>query len=139
MLKLRLTWVRVTLAVVNVAVAVSAAAWCLAGPPTQAVPPLAQVGQPLPIGAGWCRVIYPEIEEPFNAAARGTPLTSCPFAEQVRRTAQAEHFSLKSPSAQLKVVSPISRKWYEMQCTSAGTYATCTGGEDAVVYLYNAH
>jgi serine/threonine-protein kinase len=82
-------------------------------------------------------VIYPEIKEPFNAAAKGTPLTSCPFAEQVRRTAQAEHFSARSPSAQLKVVSPVSRKWYEMQCTSAGSYATCTGGEDAVVYLYN--
>ncbi len=136
MLHVRRTWVRVLLAAFNIALGLSAA-WCLTRPAAQTVPSLAQVGLPLPPGAATCRVIYPEIKEPFNAAAKGTPLTSCPFAEQVRRTAQAEHFSARSPSAQLKVVSPVSRKWYEMQCTSAGSYATCTGGEDAVVYLYN--
>ncbi|MDB6164320.1 MAG: hypothetical protein JWL98_1752, partial [Xanthomonadaceae bacterium] len=31
-----------------------------------------------------------------------------------------------------------TRKPYEMQCISAGSYLTCTGGEDAVVYLYSA-
>jgi len=135
MLNLRRTWVRVSLAVFNIALGVSAA-WWLDKP---AVPSLLeQVGDPLPPGAAKCDVIYPEVKEPFNAAARGTPLTSCAFAEQIRRTAQAENFSVNSPSTQLKVVSPINRKWYEMQCISAGSYATCTGGNDAVVYLYNA-
>jgi hypothetical protein len=25
-----------------------------------------------------------------------------------------------------------------MQCTSGGDYVTCTGGEDAIVYLYTS-
>jgi hypothetical protein len=138
MLNLRRTWVRVLLAVIDVVVGL-VAAWCLARPATQLVHsvPLPQVGPPLPTGAAACRVIYPEIKEPFNAAARGTPLTSCPFAEQVRRAAHADGFSVNSPSRQLRVVSPTNRKWYEMQCISAGRYATCTGGNDAVVYLFN--
>jgi hypothetical protein len=137
MLNLRRTWVRVLLAVVNVAVVVSAVAWCVARPAVPTASPLSQVGDPLPPGAAKCRVIYQEIKEPFNAAARGTPLTSCPFAEQVRRTAHADGFSVKSPSTRLRVVSPTNRKWYEMQCISAERYATCTGGNDAVVYLFN--
>lgn len=137
MLNLRRTWVRVLLAVLNVAVGL-VAAWCLARPATQLVHSLTDVGPPLPPGAAPCPRIYPEIVEPFNAAARGTPLTSCPFVEQVRLTAQAESFSFSSPSTQLKVFSPTSRKWYAMQCTSVESYATCTGGQDAVVYLYNS-
>jgi hypothetical protein len=135
MLNLRRTWVRVLLAVINVAVGL-VAAWCLARPATHKASPLAQVGPPLPIGAATCRVIYPEIKEPFNAAARGTPLTSCPFAEQVRRAYSAQ-FATSSELTQLGVVSPVSRKRYEMQCVSADRYVTCIGGEDAVIYLYN--
>lgn len=138
MLNLRRAWVRALLGVVNVVLAVSAAAWCLVWPTTQPVHTLPEVGDPLPPGAAACPPIYPEIKEPFNAAARGTPLTSCPFVEQVRLIAQADGFSSSSPSTQLKVFSPTSRKWYAMQCTSVGSYATCTGGEDAVVYLYNS-
>lgn len=138
MLNLRRTWVRVLLAVIDVAVGL-VAAWCLARPATQLVHsvPLPQVGPPLPTGAAACRVIYPEIKEPFNAAARGTPLTSCPFAEQVRR-AYSARFATSSELTQLGVVSPVSRKQYEMQCVSADHYVTCIGGEDAVIYLYNA-
>jgi hypothetical protein len=99
---------------------------------------LKQVGDPLPPGAAHCHQIYKEITEPFNAGARGTPLTSCALVEQVRWTAKADHISTSSPPTQLLVVSPITRKQYEMQCISAGSYLTCTGGEDAVVYLYTA-
>jgi hypothetical protein len=124
--------------VVNVFAAISAAVLVVTTKPSIAPTlSLAQVGDPLPPGAAACRLIYSEIKEPFNAGARGTPLTSCAFVEQVRRTAHADHYSTSSPSTQLQVVSPVSRKWYEMQCISAERYATCTGGEDAVVYLYN--
>jgi hypothetical protein len=96
------------------------------------------VGDPLPPGAAKCRLIYKEITAPFDTGARGTPLTSCPFVEQVRWTAKADHLSPSSPPTKLLAVSPTTRKPYEMQCISAGSYLTCTGGEDAVVYLYSA-
>lgn len=136
-LKFRRPWARGLLALFNVLVVVSAALFVVTRSP-QVVSSLPQVGDPLPPGAAWCRPIYPEIKVPFNAGARGTPLTSCPFVEQVRRTAFADQLSPSSSQTQLRVVSPTTRKWYEMQCTSAGSYVTCTGGEDAVVYLYTA-
>jgi hypothetical protein len=123
----------------NVAVIASAALFLVFGfdsPHTAAS--LAQVGDPLPPGAAACHHIYPEITAPFDSGARGTPLTTCSFVEQVRWTASADHLSTLSPPTQLRVVSPITRKQYEMQCISAGTYLTCSGGEDAVVYLYSA-
>jgi hypothetical protein len=136
MLNLRRTWVGIPIGVLNIAVGVCAAAvLCLGKPYTPTVPSLVQVGDPLPPGAGPCSPIYPEITKPFNAAAKGTPLTSCPFAEQVRR-AYAEQSEASEPT-QLGVVSPVSRKRYEMQCVSAERYVTCVGGEDAVIYLYN--
>jgi hypothetical protein len=130
-------WVRGILALVNAVVLVWAASLVASPSPGKAAT-LAQLGDPLPPGAAACGVIYPEITAPFNAGARGTPLTSCPFVEQVRRTAHTDRLSTASPSTQLRVVSPTTRSAYEMQCISAKSYVTCTGGEDAVVYLYNA-
>jgi hypothetical protein len=132
---IRRAWARGILAVLDVLLVVLAALF-VAKPSTQTPQSLPQVGNPLPPGAASCHPIYTEITTPFNAGARGTPLTSCPFVEQVRRTAYTEHLSASSPPTQLRVVSPTTRKQYEMQCVSAGSYVTCTGGEDAVVYLY---
>lgn len=137
MLNFRKTWVRVLLAVLNIVVGLSAAR-CLDQPTAPMPHSLAQVGSPLPRGAAGCRPVYREIKKPFNAGARGTPLTSCAFVEQVRWTASEDHLSASPPPTQLVVISPTSRKQYEMQCISADSYVTCTGGEDAVVYLYNA-
>jgi hypothetical protein len=137
-LKFGRTWARGLLAGLNVLLVAAAALFVVMRSPHVAPPSLRQVGDPLPPGAASCRQIYTEITTPFDAGARGTPLTSCAFVEQVRRTAKADHLSISSPPTQLRVVSPTSRKWYEMQCISAGSYVTCTGGEDAVVYLYTA-
>jgi hypothetical protein len=137
-LAIRRPWARGILAALNALLLTSAALFLLlAKPSTHMTTSLPQVGDPLPPGAAACRPIYTEIKAPFNAGARGTPLTSCAFVEQVRRTAQTAHLSASSPPTQLRVVSPTTRKQYEMQCTSGGRYVTCTGGEDAIVYLYN--
>jgi hypothetical protein len=130
-------WATGLLAGLNVLVIASAALFLVLRQP-HAATSLAQVGDPLPPGAASCPQIYPEITAPFNAGAAGTPLTSCVFVEQVRWTAKADHLSTSSPPTRLSTVSPITRKQYEMQCISAGRYLTCTGGEDAVVYLYTA-
>jgi hypothetical protein len=135
---IRRAWVRGVLGVLSVLLLVSAALF-VAKPSTEIRPPLAEVGDPLPPGAASCPQIYAEITAPFNAGAAGTPLTSCAFVEQVRWTAKADHLSTSSPPTRLSAVSPTTRKQYEMQCISAGRYVTCTGGEDAVVYLYIAN
>jgi hypothetical protein len=135
--RFRRTWAAGLLAGLNVAV-IASAAMLLALRSPHVASSLTQVGDPLPPGAASCHPIYPEITAPFGAGARGTPLTSCAFVEQVRWTAKADHLSTSSPPTQLRVVSPTSRKQYEMQCISAESYLTCTGGEDAVVYLYSA-
>jgi hypothetical protein len=134
---IRRTWATGLLAGLNVLVIASAVLFVVMRSPHVA-PSLRQVGDPLPPGAASCRQIYTEITTPFDAGARGTPLTSCAFVEQVRRTAKADHLSTSMPPTHVQVVSPITRKQYEMQCISAVTYLTCTGGEDAVVYLYSA-
>jgi hypothetical protein len=134
---IRRAWARGVLAVLNVLLVLSAALFVVMRSP-QVAPSLRQVGDPLPPGAASCPQIYPEITAPFNAGAAGTPLTSCVFVEQVRWTAKADHLSTSSPPTRLSAVSPITRKQYDMQCISAGRYVTCTGGEDAVVYLYTA-
>ena len=138
-LKFQRTWAIGLLAGLLVVLIASAALFVATRSPQHVAPSaLKQVGDPLPPGAAQCHQIYKEITEPFNAGARGTPLTSCALVEQVRWTAKADHVSTSSPPTQLAVVSPITRKQYEMQCISAGSYLTCTGGEDAVVYLFTA-
>ena len=90
----------------------------------------------LPPGAAPCPQVYKDIHTPFNAGARGTPMTSCPFVEQVRG-AYAAQSSTSSPVVQLSVISPATEKWYDLTCIATGSYTTCAGGAAAVIYLYN--
>ena len=94
----------------------------------------------LPPGAMQCRVVYPEVTTPFNAGARGTPMTSCGFVEQVRR-AYAEQAKISSRVSQLSVISPSTRMEYNLACFDidhdVNPFATCTGGQGAIIYLYN--
>lgn len=91
----------------------------------------------LPPGAATCDVVYPDLMEPYNAGARGTPMTTCRFVEEVRRA-----YATKGPAAhtsQLTVVSPATRKLYNVACFPTADYVTCTGGQGAIIYLYNKH
>ena len=72
---------------------------------------------------------------PYSKSAVGTTVTSCPFAEEVRIAYGASG----PPSALPRVVhafSPVTRKSYPMTCAANGALVTCTGGEDAIVYVY---
>ncbi|ORW59273.1 hypothetical protein AWC20_10020 [Mycobacterium parmense] len=90
----------------------------------------------LPPGALGCKRIQTDVRVPFNAGARGTPTTSCAFVEQVRKEYSVKSTPTSGP-AELQTVSPATFKWYKLACFSSGTFATCTGGAAAVVYLYN--
>jgi hypothetical protein len=124
-------WTSAVLAAINLIIIALVALVLLRPAPVPAATPLPQVGDPLPPGAAACPVVYDNLPGPLNAGARGTPMTTCEFVEQVRRA------YVMSSAGQLRVVSPVTRKPYEMQCTPAASYVTCTGGQDAIVYLYH--
>lgn len=90
----------------------------------------------LPPGATGCPTLFTDPAAAFAAGARGTPMTSCPFVEQTRRS------FTKSPGPdagprQLRVASPSTGKWYDLVCVPSGTFVTCSGGVGAIIYLYN--
>ncbi|MFE3541483.1 protein kinase [Nocardia sp. NPDC059177] len=70
----------------------------------------------------------------FGNAAVGNTVTSCPFAEAVREA----YASGGSGTATRPVVatSPVTGRTYTMTCTPEGKLVTCTGGENAIVYVY---
>lgn len=101
-----------------------------------APPPVSQISG-LPPGATECPKVYPTIATPFNAGARGTPMTSCPFVEQVRRAYSQRPAPLSAPQ-QMRVASPSTGKWYDLVCAPTLRFVTCSGAVVAVIYLYNA-
>lgn len=69
----------------------------------------------------------------FAAAAAGNDKTSCPFALSVQQAYLAA--GVQGSTATVRAHSPVTNKWYDMACSGAEP-AKCTGGNDAVVYLY---
>ncbi|GAB3117270.1 hypothetical protein GCM10027055_28390 [Janibacter alkaliphilus] len=68
-----------------------------------------------------------------TAVARGNDVTSCAFATEVR-----EAYLDQQPDGgdvEVRVVSPVTDESYTMRCTGR-TVTVCTGGNNAVVYLY---
>lgn len=66
-----------------------------------------------------------------SAAKDGT--TSCEFAEEVRLAYLQQ--SSRSGTVRVQAWSPVTRKNYTMTCTGEAP-VRCSGGTDAVVYLY---
>ena len=69
---------------------------------------------------------------PFAAVAAGNSTTSCPFALNVQATFVG---GPAGTPATLEVWSPVTSRTYVMTCTGTQP-VTCTGGNNAVVYLY---
>ncbi|MEV6554600.1 protein kinase [Nocardia sp. NPDC051756] len=75
----------------------------------------------------------------FTKSATGSAATTCAFAEEVRRVyAESNTASTASREASRSVVatSPVTGRTYTMNCLSEGQLVTCSGGENAVVYVY---
>lgn len=70
----------------------------------------------------------------FGKAAVGSTVTSCGFAEAVR-AAYASGGSGTGPRS-VVAASPVTGRTYTMNCVPEGKLVTCTGGENAVVYVY---
>ncbi|MGW6421127.1 protein kinase domain-containing protein [Nocardia sp. NPDC055053] len=70
----------------------------------------------------------------FGKVAVGSTVTSCGFAEAVR-AAYASGGSGTGPRS-VVAASPVTGRTYTMNCVPEGKLVTCTGGENAVVYVY---
>ncbi|WP_332839093.1 serine/threonine-protein kinase [Nocardia bovistercoris] len=90
----------------------------------------------LPAGAKTCSTGRP-VPGSFTQSATGSEVTSCPFAEAVRQ-AYAESAAATSSRAPRSVVavSPVTGRSYTMNCVAEGQVVICSGGENAVVYIY---
>ncbi|WP_370627800.1 serine/threonine-protein kinase [Nocardia brasiliensis] len=92
----------------------------------------------LPTGAKPCNQGTP-VQGAFAQSATGSAVTSCQFAEEVRR-AYAEMNTAQGGSRDaprtVVATSPVTGRAYTMSCRSEGQLVTCSGGENAVVYVY---
>lgn len=87
----------------------------------------------LPAGAQTCPATVASTSG-LRGSAVGSTATSCPFAEEVR-LAYTRGGSDRN-SRTVVASSPVTGKRYEMNCVSSAQLVTCTGGENAVVYLF---
>ncbi|QIS14749.1 serine/threonine-protein kinase [Nocardia arthritidis] len=87
----------------------------------------------LPANAQPCAKLYPQPGR-FASSAVGTTVTSCPFAEEVRKAFNAT--GVTTGSVTVTAHSPAKDQDYQMICTMGGDLVTCSGGENAIVYLY---
>lgn len=99
-------------------------------PTPRAPSPTRVPAESLPANARICPSAYSDREFPNSYI--GTSMTSCPFAEQVRRAYTEQ--SVRNSMVTIQAVSPVTGRRYVMDCTGS-RIVTCTGGNDAVVYL----
>ncbi|MBF5001421.1 serine/threonine protein kinase [Nocardia sp. BSTN01] len=111
-------------------------------PSTTAAPTTTGTSANLPVGATPCSQTSTS-QGSFGKTATGSSVTSCGFAEAVRKAyAQAaeSHGATSAATAETSTsiiaVSPVTGRSYPMTCTSSGKVVTCTGGDNAVVYVY---
>jgi len=110
-------------------------------PAPPAAPPQTQVAVPAPVPV-------PAGASPVSGAARtggeagrfmkvytGTDVTSAPFAEAVASEFRRVHVPGAGPDTVLTAWSPVTGQSYRMTCSDNGSYVTCRGGNNAVVYI----
>lgn len=71
----------------------------------------------------------------FEKVWRGTEETSAPFANLVAGEYIEQRARLGRDNVTVTVNSPVTGQDYEMVCLDNGVYVTCTGGNNAVVYI----
>ncbi|MFI7666626.1 protein kinase [Nocardia sp. NPDC049526] len=90
----------------------------------------------LPAGATNCTNGQP-VAGSFTQSATGSSVTSCGFAEAVRKAyAESAATNVSRSSRSVVAASPVTGRTYTMNCVADGQLVTCTGGENAVVYVY---
>ncbi|MGX1768849.1 hypothetical protein ACWIE7_11155 [Dietzia sp. NPDC055343] len=98
--------------------------------PAQPVQPARPAPAGRPAGAYEC---WTSGSAGYNSVAVGSSVTSCEFAESV----WGEYIGSggNGGSMTVRAYSPVTGSGYTMSC-SGGAVVTCTGGNNAVVYIY---
>lgn len=90
----------------------------------------------LPTGATPCTNGQPATGS-FTRSATGSSVTSCGFAEAVRQAySESAATNVSRSSRSVVATSPVTGRTYTMNCVADGPVVTCSGGENAVVYVY---
>lgn len=71
----------------------------------------------------------------FEKVWRGTEETSAPFANLVAGEYIEQRAKSGRDNVTVTVFSPVTAQNYEMTCLDNGVFVTCTGGNNAVVYI----
>lgn len=71
----------------------------------------------------------------FDNVYTGSSVTSQEFAQQVRVAFVDFHVATGQTTGTITAYSPVTGMSYSMNCTDNGDYVTCTGGNNAVVYI----
>ncbi|MDO5032676.1 hypothetical protein [Corynebacterium sp.] len=71
----------------------------------------------------------------FNNVYMGSSVTSEPFANAVRDAYVRHYLDTEELDATLDVFSTVTGQTYTMSCRDNGKYVTCTGGNNAIVYI----
>ncbi|WP_345497849.1 serine/threonine-protein kinase [Nocardia callitridis] len=75
----------------------------------------------------------------FVNVASGSSVTSCEFAEEVRKryaeVGTADSISRDAPRS-VVATSPVTGRTYTMKCETEKQVVTCNGGDNAIVYVY---
>ncbi|GAA5084605.1 protein kinase domain-containing protein [Nocardia iowensis] len=95
--------------------------------------PAAPTLAPVPATATGCATKYPPAGR-FTYSAIGSGVTSCEFAEELRKAYSAGPDT--DGTRQITAFSPTTQREYTMDCTTRDGLVTCTGGENAIVYIY---
>lgn len=83
-------------------------------------------------GAGRCPTVYGPSGD-YSHSATGTNVTTCEFAEEVR--VEYGRVQPGGGPAVISVFSPVTGRTYTMSCSGVNP-VICTGGNNAVVYVY---
>ncbi len=105
-------------------------------PPSTSTTKAAPTSVTLPAGATNCTNGQP-VSGSYTQSATGSAVTSCGFAEAVRKAyAESAATNVSRSSRSVVATSPVTGRTYTMNCVADGQLVTCTGGENAVVYVY---
>ncbi|WIM68406.1 hypothetical protein QP027_03135 [Corynebacterium breve] len=65
----------------------------------------------------------------------GSSVTSAPFAESVGQAFREHEANTGETNGTISAYSSVTGRSYQMTCTDNGSYVTCRGGNNAVVYI----
>lgn len=91
-----------------------------------------QTAAPAPVAAAPAAV---PAGQSYSYAYAGSGNTSEAFADSVGAAFFSAYASSGTPNVTVNAYSPVTGKTYTMTCRDSGSYVTCTGGNNAVVYI----